>query len=191
VLYLVRHGETAPNVAGALLGRSDPPLTDRGRAQAAALARLLPRPDRLVSSPLRRARDTAAALGAAVEVDERWIELDYGAFDGASPEAVPADAWRRWREDPGFVPDGGGESLAALGDRVRAACDDLVADAAAGTVVVVTHVSPVKAAIAWALDVGDLVAWRLWVEDAAVARVEVTPHGPVLRSFNEHPPPAP
>jgi len=55
---------------------------------------------------------------------------------------------------------------------------------------VVTHVSPMKAAIAWALGVEDLVAWRLWV-DAGVTRIGVDRYGPVLRSFNEHSPSAP
>jgi broad specificity phosphatase PhoE len=65
------------------------------------------------------------------------------------------------------------------------------ADLRAGrTVVVVTHVSPIKAAIAWALGVEDRVAWRLWVEDAGVTRIGVDRHGPVLRSFNEQSPSA-
>jgi broad specificity phosphatase PhoE len=180
VLYVVRHGETAVNVAGLLLGRADAPLTERGIEQARSLAAALPAPDRLVSSPLRRARDTAAAFGRPVEVDERWIELDYGDFDGAEPASVPPEQWAEWRRE-----------TSALGIRVRAACADLVHDATAGTVVVVTHVSPVKAAVAWALGVDDGVAERMWVEDAAVARIDASAGGPVLRSFNEHPPPAP
>jgi broad specificity phosphatase PhoE len=193
MLYVVRHGETAPNAAGLLLGRSDPLLTERGQTQAAALAATLPVPDRVVSSPLRRARETAAAFGQSVEVDDRWIELDYGTLEGTDPASVPAEVWARWRENPDYAP-GGGEALSALGMRVRAACEDLTAagDLRAGrTVVVVTHVSPIKAAIAWALGVEDWVAWRLWVEDASVTRIGVDGHGPVLRSFNEHSPPAP
>jgi broad specificity phosphatase PhoE len=190
VLYVVRHGETAPNVAGLLLGRADPPLTDVGRAQAAALARSLPAPDRVVTSPLGRARDTAAAFGVSVEVDERWIELDYGPYDEVAPGDVPDEVSRRWREDPAYAPDGA-ESLGSLGARVRAACADLAPAAAESTVVVVTHVSPVKAAVAWALGVEDTVGARMWVEDAAVARIATGPGGPVLRSFNEHPPPPP
>lgn len=188
MLYVVRHGETAPNAAGLLVGRSDPLLTERGRAQAAMLAATLPAPDRVVSSPLRRARETAAAFGRVVEVDDRWIELDYGTLEGADPASVSAETWARWRQDPDHAP-GGGETLSALGVRVRGACEDLIAAAdlrAGRTVVVVTHVSPVKAAISWALGVEERVAWRLWVEDAGVTRIEIGPDGPVLRSFNEH-----
>src|SRR6202171_2382184 len=116
MLYVVRHGETAPNAAGLLLGRSDPRLTERGRTQAAGLAATLPAPDRVVSSPLRRARETAAAFGRTVEVDDRWIELDYGRLEGTDPASVPTEVWAQWRANPDYAP-GGGEPLSALGVR--------------------------------------------------------------------------
>jgi broad specificity phosphatase PhoE len=184
VLFLVRHGQTAANVAGLLLGRADPPLTELGQRQARAIAAALPAPSLLVSSPLRRARDTAAAFGQPVQVDERWIEMDYGDVDGQPTGSVTAEVWSRWRADPTFVP-AGGESVAAVGERVRSACADLVDAAAQGDVVVVSHVSPIKAAIAWALGVPDTVAWRMYVADAAVARVKTGPPAPLLMSFNE------
>lgn len=188
MLVIVRHGQTAANAGGLILGRADPPLTDLGRRQAAALARALGRPDRVVSSPLQRARQTAAAFGAPVEVDERWIELDYGELEGAPAASVTDDLWARWQADTAFAP-AGGESLAALGARVRAACEDLTGAAAAGDVLVVTHVSPIKAAVGWALGLGDELAWRLYVEDAAVCRIRIGAHGPLLTAFNQlHPP---
>ena len=101
--------------------------------------------------------------------------------------SVPADTWERWRSDPTSAP-GGGEPLARLGERVREACADLHDDAADGVVVVVTHVSPIKAAVAWALAVPDDVAWRMYVEDASVTRIDVQSTGPVLRWFNRLPP---
>jgi broad specificity phosphatase PhoE len=185
VLFLVRHGQTAENARGLLLGRQDPPLSEIGRRQAAALARIIPTA-RVVSSPLRRARQTAEAFGQPVVVDERWIELDYGELDGCRPEEVSEDVWARWRADASFVP-AGGESLAALGNRVRSACDELSAEAAEDDVVVVSHVSPIKAAIAWALAVDDNVAWRMFVRDASITRVAIAGRGPVLLSFNEMP----
>lgn len=160
MLILVRHGEVAANAHGLLLGRADPPLTDVGARQAATLAALLPRPARIVSSPLTRARQTAEVIAGdelAVEVDERWVELDYGDLDGQPPTALDERDWHEFRTDPDFVP-GGGESLAALCRRVRAACEELAADAAHRDVVVVSHVSPIKAAVTWALGVGDCVA---------------------------------
>jgi len=187
VLVLVRHGQTAENARGVLLGRQDSPLSEVGRRHAAALARVVPLDAAVVSSPLRRARQTAEAFGRPIVVDERWAELDYGTLDGCWPDELGDHAWRRWRADPTFVP-AGGESLTALGARVRDACEELAVDAAERDIVVVTHVSPIKAAIAWALGVGDEVAWRMFVLDGSIARVRIDRHGPVLLSFNEMPP---
>jgi broad specificity phosphatase PhoE len=206
MLILARHGRTEANARGVLLGRADPGLDDEGARQAACLGTGLAGLDvvRVVSSPLGRCRASAGVIaealrsgggsaggsagGAAVkvdvEVDERWIELDYGVLDGLPLADVPAESWARWRDDVSWAPDGG-ESLATLGERVRAACNDLVADAADADVVVVSHVSPIKAAVAWALGVGDEVAWRMWVAPASITRIGVAAGRPSLRSFNE------
>jgi broad specificity phosphatase PhoE len=189
VLILVRHGQTAANASGLLLGRLDVELDERGREQAARLAAVVGRPGvRVVSSPLRRARDTAAAIaasaGTTVEVDERWVEIDYGSHDGTPLSEVPAQLWARWREDPDFAPEGG-ESLAAVGRRVAAACEALAPGAAAGDVVVVSHVSPIKAAVVWALGTATPTVWRMFVAVASVTRIAIGDRGPVLHSFNE------
>jgi broad specificity phosphatase PhoE len=184
MLYVVRHGQTAANAAGQLLGRADVPLTDLGRRQAEALASALRPVDRVISSPLQRARDTAAAFGCPVEIDDRWTELDYGIYDERPLGDVPAEMWQKWRGDAEYAPPEG-ESLASVGRRVRAACDDVAAAAVDADVVVVSHVSPIKAAVAWTLDAGDPVTWRMFVAVASITRVAVTERGPVLRSFNE------
>jgi broad specificity phosphatase PhoE len=190
LLILVRHGQTAANAHGLLLGRDDPSLTDIGRRQACALAEALPRPARLVSSPLLRARQTAAVLAGAgpdvqeIVIDPRWIEMDYGDLDGQPATALPEHAWRTWWQDPHFVP-AGGESVAEVGARVRQACTELAGDAARDDVVVVSHVSPIKAALAWALGVGDEVAWRMYLLDAAVCRIDTSGPFPLLLAFNE------
>ena len=189
MLILVRHGQTSANAEGLLCGRADVALTELGARQAKALAAGIGTPARVISSPLQRARDTAAAFGRPVEVDDRWIELDYGALDLLAHGDVAAEVWDRWRADCDYVPDGG-ESLTALGRRVREACADLAGAAADEDIVVVTHVSPIKAAIAWALHTGDDVAWRLYVRDASVHRILTGPPAPRLVAFNEaHPPP--
>ncbi len=184
MLLLVRHGRTDANAQGLLLGRLDPPLSEEGVEQAAALATVVPRDARVVASPLLRTRQTAEAFGRPVELDERWIELDYGELDGMPLRDVPPDLWREWRADPTFAPPGG-ESLAALGVRVRAACAELVDEARERDVVVVSHVSPIKAGIAWVLGAGDELAWKLHVSVASIARIGVDQWGPTLRSFNE------
>ena len=183
-LFLVRHGSTESNASGLLLGRADPPLDAVGQAQAASLASVVSAPARVISSPLQRCRATAAAFGRPVEVDERWIELDYGDWDQQPLTSVPRETWARWRTDLDLRPPGG-ETMRELGVRVRAACAAIADDAREADVVVVTHVSPLKAAMAWALDVGDEIAWRLHVVPASVTRIAIRPQGAALLSFNE------
>src|SRR5665213_2164219 len=193
MLMLVRHGESTGNAEGLLLGRIDSPLTERGLEQARSLSDTVASATRLISSPLARARGTAQALGTGlpVEVDERWVEVDYGSYDGQKLGDIPAEVWLRWRSDPTFTPPGG-ESLAAAGARVRDACEELFAEpdgAARGTdtVVVVSHVSPIKAATCWSLGMGDEGAWRLYLANASVTRITWGPAGPVLAGFNHTP----
>jgi broad specificity phosphatase PhoE len=188
VLIIVRHGRTDANAAGLLQGHLDRPLDPHGVEQAQAIAEVLAGVDRILTSPLTRARQTAAAIaergGQEVSVDERWIELDYGIYDGVPLAEVPSPTWARWRSDPDFAPPGG-ESLNQLGARVRLACEALVAEAAESDIAVVSHVSPIKASIAWALDVGPDTSWRTHVATASIHRIAIGPRGPALHSFNE------
>lgn len=188
MLILVRHGRTPANAAGLLQGRLDQPLDELGERQAVAVAdfvrRSVDRVDAVVSSPLARARQTADAFGLPVEVDDRWLELAYGKYEGVPHADVPSEVWNLWRADPLFVPEGG-ESLAALDVRVRSACHDLVDRSREDHVVVVSHVSPMKSAVAWALGVDLGISWRSHLSHASVCRIEMRQHGPVLLSFNE------
>lgn len=187
-LYIVRHGRTEANASGLLLGRADPSLDEVGRRQATAIAGAVPAGARVVSSPLRRCRETAAAIAGAspdgVTVDERLVELNYGELDLVPLSEIPADLWATWRADPGFRPPGG-ETLEELAGRVGAALDELVPAATESDVVVVTHVSPVKAALAWCLGVGIEVSWRSFVGQASITRIGFTNgRGPSLLTFN-------
>jgi broad specificity phosphatase PhoE len=185
VLILVRHGRTAHNASARLLGRLDLPLDALGERQAAALAGVadLAGASRVVSSPLLRSRQTAEALGPPVTLDERWIEIDYGPLDGSLLQDVPPEVWAGYRSDSEYHPDGG-ESLGSVSRRVRQACGELVEEARDADIVVVSHVSPIKAAVAWTLGVGEAVTWRLFLDTASVTRVEVAP-GLSLRGFND------
>lgn len=192
MLILIRHGESVANAQGLLLGRTDVELTDAGRAQATGARTLLHGPVVEVrSSPLRRALDTAEllALDRPVAVDQQWIEVDYGEFECRPLGDIPSEVWRRWQQDRDFRPVGG-ETLAEVDRRVAAACEELFATDGAGArqsdgdVVVVSHVSPIKAAVAWALGTVDLY-WRLHLRTASVTRVGWNRDGPILHSFNE------
>jgi broad specificity phosphatase PhoE len=192
MLILVRHGESVANAQGLLLGRTDAELTEAGRAQAVGARRLVYGPvGEVRSSPLRRALDTAEllALGPPVSVDERWIEVDYGEFEGQPLGVIPAEVWQRWQRDRDFRPEGG-ETLAEVDRRIAAACEELFAVDGAGArrpdgdVVVVSHVSPIKAAVAWALGTADLY-WRLHLRTASVTRIGWNRDAPILHGFNE------
>ncbi len=186
LITLLRHGRTTANASGLLQGRVDNPLDDEGRRQAEAAAAVIGRPDRVIASPLIRAQQTAAYLGADVETDERWIELDYGDWDGRPMSDVPAETWARWRTDLSVRPPGG-ETLLELGDRVRAALDELAAADPVDHIVVVSHVSPIKAAVAWALGVGDEVSWRTRLTTGSYSQISLQRGTPSLTTFNEVP----
>lgn len=184
MLIIVRHGRTEANASGLLLGqRVDPGLDDLGRRQAAVLGERLRHVDRVIASPMRRTRETAAALGLPVEIDERWIEIDYGTLDGTPLADVSAATWAHWRTDVD-VALGGGESLAAVGARVRAVCAELAEEATQRDIVVVTHVSPIKAAVTWALGTDDSTIWRLFCAPASITEIGTAGAAPSLRSFN-------
>ena len=191
MLILVRHGRTPANAAGLLQGRLDQDLDDHGREQALAVAAYVRRScdvDAVVSSPLRRAQQTAAAFELPIETDDRWLELSYGEYEGTPHAEVPSEVWQRWRDDSHFTPPGG-ESLAALDERVRGACVDLVDRAARENVVVVSHVSPMKSAVAWALGVGIDISFNCHLDHAAVCRIAIRGDRPILQTFNETAPP--
>lgn len=193
-LFVVRHGRTEANATGLLLGRADPQLDEVGWQQASKIAAVLPIGARVISSPLRRCAETAAVIAErsgqaqgdknrAVETDERLLELNYGELDLRPLAEVPAETWARWRADPDFRPPGG-ETLRELADRVGEILDELAEPGATDDIVIVTHVSPVKAALAWALGVGIEVSWRSFVAQASITRIAVSERGPSLHSFN-------
>lgn len=187
MLVLVRHGETLDNRAGRLLGRSDPPLTSLGRVQARAVAAVLEpeRPVAVYTSPLGRAVQTAtmigAACGAEVVVDPRLIEIDYGAWENRPLQEVPRDAAAVASDPSATFPEG--ESLVDVGQRVVPLFEELLGRDE--LVVAVTHVTPVKAAVAWALGVGDEIAWRMHLSLASITRLGQRRGRPYLLSFNE------
>jgi broad specificity phosphatase PhoE len=162
-------------------------------AQAVSVRQLLRAPVLAVgSSPLTRARASAALLRleVPVEVDDRWVEIDYGEYECQPLRDVPADVWLEWRRDPDYRP-GGGETLSEVETRVATACETLFADPDAGArspdgdVVVVSHVTPIKAAVAWALGMGQDLSWRLHLNTASVTRIGWSGESPVLHGYNQ------
>ncbi|MGI9623176.1 MAG: histidine phosphatase family protein, partial [Acidimicrobiales bacterium] len=166
-----------------LQGRIDNPLDDVGKQQAAEIARILPSADVVISSPLSRALQTAAYLSDSVEIDERWIELDYGEWDGLAVGDLPPHTWERWQADLDLRPPGG-ETIPEVGTRVHDALEELAGSNPPRHTVIVSHVSPIKAAVAWVLGVGDEISWRTRLGNASYTQIEVSKARRALVSFN-------
>lgn len=194
-LVLVRHGQTGLSVGRRYSGRGDPPLTERGVRQAdGAAARVAQEPavDAVVTSPLDRAQRTAQAItdriGGTPAVVDALVENDFGDWEGlsfAEAAARDPDLHARWLGDH-TVPAPGGESFADTARRVIAFADELIARYPGGTVVVVSHVTPIKSLLRHALRVGPELLFHLHLDLASVSVTEFYPDGgSVVRSANE------
>lgn len=195
VLVLLRHGRTERNRKGLLQGVSDYPLDEVGRAQsriAGEFIRRRYRIDKVASSPRRRALETleiAGFGGSDVVVEERLREIDYGCFEGEPAVEVSPGLMKAWEADPDFAPPGG-ESLASLYERVEAACSDLLRCSSGQTVLVVTHATSIKAAVASAMGGQISMILRMFLRPASlsvVASAPSAPSGMVVLAVNECP----
>ncbi|WP_427895162.1 bifunctional RNase H/acid phosphatase [Kribbella sp. GL6] len=199
-LIFLRHGET-PHTAEKRFsgsGGDDPVLSENGRAQAAAAATYLARLggiDAIVTSPMRRARETAAAAGAElgldVVVDEGWVECSFGDWDGhtfAEVQEKWPDALNAWLESTTVAPPGG-ESFDACARRARSARDGLLARHPGKTVLVVTHVTPIKLMVRSVLQAPMSSIFRMELRPATITEAHWYADGLAsLRSFNVVPP---
>jgi len=195
-LVLVRHGQTALTAQKRFSGvRTDPELTPTGRDQAAALAgavRELGPVHSVLTSPLRRARETAQVivdrLGLPVRTDPRLLECDFGAWDGLSWAEIERD-WpaelARWLASTAAAPPAG-ESFDAVATRVRAIKDELRRAHPSRTVELVSHVSPIKLLVGDALGAPVESIYRMELSAASVTVVQWYADGhPSLRTFND------
>jgi probable phosphoglycerate mutase len=198
---LLRHGQTALSVEKRFSGTGDPPLTEVGRAQAAAAAARLATSGAtaVVSSPLRRARETAErvaeALGVELAVEPGLRETDFGDWEGCTFAEV-RERWPReldaWLADPAVAPPFG-ESFDATTIRVRQARTRLLATYGGQRLVVVSHVTPIKTLLRLALDAPPSALHRMQLDLACLSEVQWFADGPsVVRSLNDtaHLPPA-
>jgi probable phosphoglycerate mutase len=192
---LLRHGQTPYSTERRFAGQADIGLTPVGVAQAeAAAARLgkLGIVDTVVSSPLSRARLTAEAVadacGAPVTIEERFAETDFGSWDGltfAEASARDPSAVDAWLASVSVAPPGG-ESFVAVRDRVLEGLSRLLTACQGRTVVVVSHVTPIKILLAHALDAPLSSLYRMFLDTASLSRIDWFPDGPaVVRSLND------
>jgi ribonuclease H / adenosylcobalamin/alpha-ribazole phosphatase len=187
---LLRHGQTAMSVQKRFSGVVDASLTDIGSAQAEAVAaRLRGRTfDAVYCSPLKRARQTAEAVGFDYAVDDDLRETDFGAWEGLTfteARARYTDELDAWLADPTVAPPGG-ESVSESTRRVLRARDRILAAHPGGTVLIVSHVTPIKALTQAALDAPAGVLYRLHLDLVSLTTIDWYPDGPaVLRGFND------
>ncbi len=191
-LLMLRHGQTEHSAQRRYSGRADLPLTELGQRQAAAAAARLANTNgvaAVVSSPLRRARQTAQAvaeaLGVPLTVHDGLIETDFGAWEGltfAEARERDPDLHTRWLTDTSVAPPGG-ESMDAVHRRVRRVRDQLISEHGAATLIVVSHVTPIKALLRMALDAGPSLLHRLHLDIASLSVAEFYPDGPATVSL--------
>lgn len=180
-LVLVRHGATAHSLDKRFSGHNELPLNETGELQAAALAsraRSFGDVAAVVASPLRRCRQTAQAVADALNLpvayNDDLAEVDFGAWEGLTfgeVRAADPDALTDWLASPDFAPPGG-ESFAAHARRVRRGRDAVIAAHPGATVVVVTHVTPIKTLIRLALDAPPIALFRMHLDTASVSIVD-------------------
>ncbi|MGW0369132.1 bifunctional RNase H/acid phosphatase [Streptomyces coeruleorubidus] len=180
---LLRHGETplTPQKRFSGSGGTDPSLSDIGRDQAERAAALLARRgtiQAIVSSPLARTRETAgiiaARLGLDMSVDDGLRETDFGAWEGLTFAEVRErhpDDLNAWLASPDAEPTGGGESFAATATRIAATRDKLIAAYTGRTVLLVTHVTPIKTLVRLALGAPPESLFRMELSAASLSVV--------------------
>ncbi|QBI54759.1 bifunctional RNase H/acid phosphatase [Streptomonospora litoralis] len=193
-LILLRHGQTPMSVERRFAGAGDIGLTETGHAQARAAARHLAAAgvDVVVSSPLRRARDTADPIAAELSLPVEEVgglrETDFGAWEGLTFGEVQGSRpgeLQRWLSDIRAAPEGG-ESFAAVAERVAEAREKLLARHAGRTVLVVSHVTPIKVLLQQALLAPPEALFRMHLDVGCLSRIDCFSDGPMLvRSLND------
>jgi ribonuclease H / adenosylcobalamin/alpha-ribazole phosphatase len=196
-LILTRHGATELTAQRRYSGRGDPPLSAQGLAQAKAVGERLARTGMaltaVLTSPLARCLRTAEILaqalgGTAVVVEAELIECDFGAWEGLTfaevRERWPAEL-EAWLASVSAAPPGG-ESFVAVAARVRRAVARILDGYAGQSVVVVSHVSPIKLILRDALAAGDTFLHRCYLDPAGLSIVDTWPDGGVaVRTVND------
>jgi probable phosphoglycerate mutase len=201
-LLLVRHGVTDWNREGRFQGHQDPPLSTEGLNEARLLAQRLAgepgeRPARIVTSPLLRAAQTAAAIAAAlrgdpvaVEADARLVELGQGEWEGrthAELELNDAERYAAWRHSSPRRPPPGGESLEAASERVGSALDEIfaVGDVGAWPTCLVAHGGSLRIAARQLLSMDLQTAWHVELDNASLSVLDWNVDGWRLVSWND------
>ncbi len=191
-MLLVRHGQT-PTTGKVLPGRAPGlHLADEGRAQADIAAErigALKRVDAIYSSPLERAKETAApiakARGLRTQVDRGLFECDFGEWTGAElKKLMKLPEWGTVQRAPSTFRFPGGESFTEMQTRMVTTLDKLRLAHPGGTIVCVSHADTIKAAVAHALGTHIDLFQRIVISPASVTAIAWGPGGPVVLAVN-------
>jgi broad specificity phosphatase PhoE len=195
-LLLVRHGQTAYNAEARFMGQLDVPLDETGRAQGQAVANRLAeeRPAVIYSSNLRRARETAVAIQAAipshpeVRIDDRLSEMHFGDWQGkkyAEIQAQDPETLAKWESDRLHGGPRNGETLAVYAVRIRAAYEDICRGYPDQTVVVAGHGGSIQVLLVLALGLPLESYAKLYVANASLSELRAYETGATLYLLNE------
>ena len=192
VVLLVRHGQT-PTTGKLLPGRAPGlHLADTGIEQAHRAAEriaALTKVDAIYSSPLERARETAAPIAAAcglkTRIDKGLLECDFGDWTGAElKNLMKLPEWNTVQRAPSTFTFPGGESFTAMQNRIVGAIDRLRAAHPGGTIVCVSHADPIKAAVAHAMGTHIDLFQRIVIGTCSISAVAYGMGAPVVLTVN-------
>ncbi len=193
-LYLIRHGATEENERGILVGSTDVPLSDKGRGQAMALARLarsLP-VDAIFASPMLRTVETAVQVfgpEARILTNSSLRECHFGEWEGLYFAEIASrypDLWQSWLHDWAHTRIPGGDDFTAFAQRLLDFCDEILNEYSGRNLAVVSHGGCIRAILSHYLS-GSASGgyWKFKVENATLATIEFADRFPILTGFNQ------
>jgi len=184
-ILLLRHAE--PESAGLYIGSgSNPDLSRDGYAKAEEISSVLARekPDRLYSSPLKRAWETitptARRTGLDTLISEGLAEMDFGEWEGLGWKEIEQrdpDLWHSWLDNPWSVPPPGGETLKELNKRVITALNEILSTHPGEKILIATHGGPLRTVLGHALQLEPSAFWSAAIDYACLCRFRQQPLG--------------
>ncbi len=194
-ILLLRHAE--PESAGLYIGRgSNPELSPAGRKKAEEITRILVRekPERLYSSPLKRAlktiTPTAVKTGLEIVISENFSEMDFGDWEGLGWKEIEQrdpNLWHSWLDNPWEIPPPGGETLKELQERVISSLNQILNNHPGEKILIATHGGPIRTILGHALALEPSAFWSVGIDYAGLCRFRQQPLGALdLLQWNIH-----
>jgi len=192
VIIMVRHGKT-PSTGKLLPGRAAGlHLSDIGQSEAVEVAKRLSKLNKvsaIYSSPLERARETAAPIGKILDkkinINKGLLECDFGKWTGKElGKLMKLPEWSTVQRAPSTFRFPNGESFTEMQNRMVSTLDDLRKAHPGGVVICVSHADPIKAAVAHAMGTHLDLFQRIVISTCSVSAVSYSSHGPVVLTVN-------